>query len=80
MTKTASEIAWEAIKKDVLFSKITVYGLLIDYSGFLAKKSYKLVLDFQGRESNLCVCNAPINAKEAFERLASIIDNAVVTP
>ena len=59
MNKCAADVASEALMNGVLFSKINVFGLLVDYNKESVTKVYKLELDFITRNSTLRTCDEP---------------------
>ena len=84
MDKTVAEVAWEAINSNKLFKKITVYGLLIDYTTNEAKMILKMVVDYNNQKTTKYkvvndddVPNLSIQA--ALERVTSIMNEAVAS-
>ena len=53
MNKCAGDMALAAAKKGIIFRKITVFGLLVDYYSRSVTKVFKLALDFNERKSVL---------------------------
>ena len=65
--------------KENRFYKITVYGMLVDYTMEKVTKSYRLVLDFNKRSSILSRCEVTsLKIHDGLNRVASILDNAIV--
>lgn len=79
MNKCAGDIAYSAVSNGILFDKITVYGMLVDYSSEKTTKAYKLSLDFKIGKSSLHRCDdVDLSIPEAFSRVTSILKKAMV--
>ncbi len=79
MNKCAAEIAYAAAKRNILFSTITVLGLLVDYSSENVLKAYELKFDFNNCVSTLKRCeNLGLSITETFSRVVSVLTNAIV--
>lgn len=73
--KTVAEVAWEAIKSNKLFKKITVYGLLIDYKTNTAQTVQRMIVDYNNKKTTIYEVHEPsLSIKEAIERVTSNMD------
>ena len=79
LSKTVSDIAYDAIVHCINFNKITVYGLLIDYKKEQATKVYKMECDYSHGTVDIISCdNSKVDIVDAFQRVSYLISNAVI--
>jgi hypothetical protein len=79
MNKAAAHIAYKAGQKGIIFSKITTYGLLIDYKVETITKVYRLVLDFNTNEGRLLRCEKPLlNISVGLSRVISCLQGELM--
>ena len=73
MNKTAADIGYAALMKGILFNKITVYGLLVNYCEERISVVYKLEMDFRNSSSDLKRVESPLSITEGIVRTTSLM-------
>lgn len=79
MNKAAAHIGYEAAKANIIFNKITVYGLLINYKAENVKKAYKMVWDLNSVKATLIRSgDIQLEISDGLSRVTSCLKGALV--
>ena len=74
MNKCAADIAFSASKRLLVFNKITVHGMLVDYKPAKICKVYKLIFDFKECKGTLHKCEkVHLDIADGFSRAISLL-------
>lgn len=81
VNKTAGDIAYDAVRAHIIFKRIIVYGLLIDYKERHISKIYKVVLDFVNGETTTLESSDKefLGLTEGFSRVTAIMQQSLAT-
>ena len=67
MEKVAGDLAWMTVKHGKIFTKIIIYGFLVNAEG--STIAAKLIMDFVGEKSTILWCRNNLDFNECIKRL-----------